>query len=129
MATLINTVNTTGTYDSLDAPMSSTEVSTLLVDDMDLQLTADKAAWLQGKLTYTATVINNSTEDYETVSMLDTLDPALISLDATSVERDGTPLVLDTDFTYVAATGLLTIPLATVAGGATTVITFQVSKK
>ena len=58
---LINVASSLGTYDGLSTEMTSNSVSTQLIDDLSITKTADREAWVNGDLTYTITIENQST--------------------------------------------------------------------
>lgn len=122
-----NVVNTSGLYDGVTTTMESNIVTTLLVDGLTITLSADKVNWTNGELLYTAVVTNGAVNPYETPTLSDTLDTALVSFVEGSVMIDGTAAPA-TDVTYTPATGLLQVQLPTIAVGGSLTVTFRVSK-
>ena len=83
---------------------------------------ADKQNWASGNLTYTITITNGAENAFETPTITDTLDLALIKLVADSVEVDDTKA----EYNYNDTTGELSVVLETIDVGAKSVITFLV---
>lgn len=59
MNELTNTVNGTGTYDSVPISLTSNTSVVKLVDGLTLMLEADKTYWKDGNLKYTITLDNH----------------------------------------------------------------------
>lgn len=126
---LINVVSSLGTYDGLSTEMTSNSVSTQLIDDLSITKTADREAWVNGDLTYTITIENQSTTTpYVSPTVTDTIDPALATLVANSVTINGQPATSPDDYTFDAGTGLLTVFLDDVNPETSTIIVFKVSR-
>lgn len=127
--TLNNQAGSLGTYNTQSLSLSSALVSVIIVDGLTLTMTADKAVWADGALTYTLTVSNTGGAfPYVAPVVSDTLDPTLITLVADSVKVGGTALVLDTDYTFDDTTGALSVTLDDIAVAGSTVLTFQVQR-
>ena len=86
MNELSNTVNGTGTYDSVPISLSSNISVVKLVDGLTLTLAADKTYWKDGNLKYTITLNNATDMSYENVKLTDVLDTAYITFINDSVE-------------------------------------------
>lgn len=126
---LINVASSLGTYDGLSTEMTSNSVNTQLIDDLSITKTADREAWVNGDLTYTITIENQSTTTpYVSPTVTDTIDPALATLVANSVTINGQPATSPDDYTFDAGTGLLTVFLDDVNPETSTIIVFKVSK-
>lgn len=126
---LINVASSLGTYDGLSTEMTSNSVSTQLIDDLSITKTADREAWVNGDLTYTITIENQSTTTpYVSPTVTDTIDPALATLVANSVTINGQPATSPDDYTFDAGTGLLTVFLDDVNPETSTIIVFKVSR-
>lgn len=121
---LSNIANVTGTYDSVPTTLTSEAVITEMITGLTIVKVADKQNWASGNLTYTITITNGAENAFETPTITDTLDPALIKLVADSVEVDGTKA----EYNYSDTTGELSVVLGTIEVGAKSVITFQVQK-
>ena len=74
MNELTNTVNGTGTYDSVPIALISNTSVVKLVDGLTLTLEADKTYWKDGNLKYTITLDNATDVNYENVKLTDVLD-------------------------------------------------------
>lgn len=122
---LSNSASVTGTYDTSLLTLTSNEVITEIVSGITITKEADKQKWLDGNLTYTITVENNSNDDFQSPKLVDVLDPNLIKLVDGSVQLNG----VDTAYNYDDVTGTLTIDLKTITVGETSVITFRVQQK
>lgn len=126
---LINVASSLGTYDGLSTEMTSNSVNTQLIDDLSITKTADREAWVNGDLTYTITIENQSTTTpYVSPTVTDTIDPALATLVANSVTINGQPATSPDDYTFDAGTGLLTVFLDDVNPETSTIIVFKVSR-
>ena len=121
---LSNIADVTGTYDSVPTTLTSEAVITEMIAGLTIVKTADKQNWASGNLTYTITITNGAENPFETPTITDTLDPALIKLVENSVQVNGNTV----NYEYDEATGLLKIVLETIATEANSVITFQVQK-
>ena len=121
---LTNIANVVGDYDSVPTTLISDAVITEMIAGLTIVKTADKQNWASGNLTYTVTIANNADSPFETPTFTDTLDPTLIKLVENSVQVNGQTV----EYTYDDTTGLLTIPLETIANTESSVITFQVQK-
>lgn len=122
---LSNTASVTGTYDTSQISLNSNTVETKIVDNLTVEKAVDKQKWATGELTYTITITNNAENIFETPVLVDVLDPALISLVPNSVTVNN----VAANYQYNEATGTLTVDLANIAVGSSSVITFRVQKK
>ena len=122
---LSNSASVTGTYDSDPLTLESNAVVTSILKGLTIRKDVDKQKWATGPLTYTITVENNADNEFENTTLVDILDPNLISLVANSVQVNSTT----TQYTYEEDTGKLSINLGTIAVGDTSVITFRVQQK
>lgn len=119
---LSNIANVRGTYDYILTTLTSEAVITEMISGLTILKTADKKNWASGNLMYTIT--NGAENPFETPTIKDTLDPALIKLVENSVEVNGEKA----EYNYDPETGELSVVLETIAVGANSVITFQVQK-
>lgn len=122
---LSNTASVTGTYDTSEISLNSNTVLTKIVDSLTIEKAVDKQKWATGELTYTITITNNAENTFETPVLVDVLDPALVSLVTDSVTIDK----VATNYQYDEVSGTLTVNLANITVGTTSVITFRVQKK
>lgn len=126
---LQNQSGSLGTYNGQSLSLSSALVSVIIVDGLSLTMTADKQVWADGVLTYTIVIANTGgIFPYVAPVVTDTLDVSLITLVDNSVTVDGTPLVLNTDYTFDDTTGKLSVTLADIAVAGSTTLIFQVQK-
>jgi len=128
MNELTNTVNGTGTYDSVPISLTSNTSVVKLVDGLTLMLEADKTYWKDGNLKYTITLDNATDIAYDNVKLTDVLDTTYISFVDGSVNINDTAATSD-EYEYNDGTNTLTINLASVAAQNKTTITFSVKKK
>lgn len=119
---LLNQALISGNYSGLPLDVDSNLLSTTIVNGLTVVKTADMAVWASGYLTYTITIDNQSSEDYVTPTLTDTLDILQITLVANSVTVGGSVAV----YTFDSLTGLLTVVLPTVADTDLLEITYQV---
>ena len=124
--TLTNRAEIEGTYGNpgSEITFSSNDVTTTIVQGLTVTKTADKTYWVDGALTYTIVVKNESGSTLTNGSLTDTLDTALVSFNSTyGVQMDGSAT---SDFTY--NSGVLKVNLKELADQASTTITFQVNR-
>lgn len=122
---LSNSASVTGTYDAVPLTLQSNVVITEIVNGITIKKEASKQKWIDGELTYTITIENNSDNSFENPKLVDVLDPNIIKLVENSVKVDN----IDTNYTYEDSTGTLNINLNTIAALNTSVITFRVQQK
>ena len=123
---LTNKVDIAGNYGDASNPItfSSNDVTTTLIQGLTVTKNADKTYWVNGPLTYTLTITNNSGGKLDSGVITDKLDTNLISLDETyGVLINGSKTE---DYTYT--TGTLTVNLPELADSSTTTVTFQVNR-
>ena len=121
-----NLTDFTGTYGTEAEPITfaSNLVSTTIISGLTAVLSADKKYWVNGPLTYTVVITNNSGDVYSKGVLQDNLDTANVAFDADyGVEIDGTKT---TDFTITG--GALSVNLPDVADGGTLTVTFRVNQ-
>lgn len=128
MNELINIASSVGDYEGLSTEMNTEAVVTKLVDDLTITKTANRLSWATGNLTYTITIDNQSTNDYESPVVTDTINPTLATLVDGTVTINSTPATSPTDYTFDDVTGVLTVNLSDVVATSTTVIKFQVER-
>lgn len=116
----------TGLYGTESEPITfaSNLVGTTIISGLTAVLSADKKYWMDGPLTYTVVITNESGDVYTKGVLADTIDTANVFFDTDyGVEIGGTKT---TDFTY--SGGLLSVNLPDVAEGVTLTITFRVTQ-
>lgn len=124
---LTNQVDISAQYGEGSAPItfSSNIVTTTIIQGLTVTKTADKTNWVDGPLTYTVVVKNDSGADLKTGVLTDNLNTTLVEFNNTyGVMIDGSS---SSEFTYTS--GELKITLPDLANGAETTITFQVLRK
>jgi len=119
---LLNQGNFKGLFgDNCDIEFSTNQVSTTIIQGLTATKTADKICWVNGPLTYTITVKNETDSDFTSGIMTDYLDPSIVMLDNTyDIFINGAP----TAYTFTA--GVLSVALPTIAAGDTVTITFRI---
>lgn len=123
---LTNKVDIAGNYGDASNPVTfaSNDVTTTLIQGLTVTKNADKTYWVNGPLTYTVTIANNSGSKLDSGVVTDKLDTNLISLDETyGVLINGSKTE---DYTYT--TGTLTVNLPELADNSTTTVTFRVNR-
>ncbi len=121
-----NQTDFTGTYGTEAEPITfaSNLVSTTIVSGLTAVLSADKKYWVDGPLTYTVVITNNSGDVYSKGVLQDNLDTANVTFDADyGVKIDGAST---SDYTISA--GLLTVNLTDIADGGTLTVSFRVTQ-
>lgn len=119
---LKNIGNFEGRYGEDEITFSTNEVSTVIVSGISAYKSSDKPVWVNGPMTYTITVRNDSAEDLTNVILTDMLDPAIIALVPNSVMVNGVTAA----YTYFS--GVLTVNLPLIAQGGIVTVTFRVTQ-
>ena len=127
MNELSNTVNGTGTYDSVPISLTSNTSVVKLVDGLTLTLAADKTYWKDGNLKYTITLDNATDVPYENVTLTDVLDTTYVTFVEGSVEINSVA-AQSSEYNYEDSSHTLTINLTSVAAQNKTIVTFSVKK-
>lgn len=123
---LTNRVDIAGNYGDESNPItfSSNDITTTLIQGLTVTKNADKSYWINGPLTYTITITNNSGSKLDSGVITDKLDTNLILLnEAYGVLINGSKTE---DYTY--NTGTLIVNLPELADNSTTTVTFQVNR-
>lgn len=121
---LINKVDVNANYGDASTPISfsSNNVTTTIIQGLTVEKTANKEYWVDGPLTYTIVITNNSGSSITDGVISDTLDTTLVKFDTEyGVEIDS---VKTQNYKY--NDGTLTVNLATIDNTQTSTITFQV---
>lgn len=123
---LINKVDIAGNFGEGSSPVtfSSNDVTTTIIEGLTVTKAADKTYWVNGPLTYTLTVTNNSGGKLASGIITDALDTSLVSLN----ETYGVYINSSKTENYTYTGGTLTINLPELADSSTTTITFQVNR-
>lgn len=125
---LSNTVNVLGNYNSIPTSLESEAVVVSMIDGLTVTKEADKMVWASGVLTYTITINNAATENYTSPVITDVLNPSLVTFVSGSVMLNNEKLE-ESNYTYEASSGTLTINLPDITSSSKSEITFQVTKK
>lgn len=124
---LTNQVDITGQYGDGATPISfsSNVVTTSIIQGLTINKTADKVNWIDGPLTYTIVVQNDSGSTLSSGVLTDNLNTDLIEFSQDyGVKIDNTS---SSEYTY--SNGELKITLPSLADQQSTTITFQVTRK
>ena len=122
---LTNKADIEATYGDTGTPISfsSNDVTTKIIDGITVTKSADKTYWVDGPLTYTIVVTNNSGSTLSGGTLTDSLDAAVTFNQDYGVFLNNSKT---TDFNY--ATPTLTVNLPTLNDTDTATIKFQVTK-
>lgn len=123
---VVNQADITATYGDTLTPISfsSNLVTTTIVDGLTVEKSADKTYWVDGPLTYTIVVTNNSGISLSGGTLTDTLDTSRVSFDVEyGVYIDDSK---SSNFEYTAPT--LTVTLPSLDDSKTATIKFRVTK-
>ncbi len=124
---LENKVDINGQYGDPASPIafSSNTVTTNIIQGLSVTKAADKTNWVDGPLTYTVVVANESGSAMTTGTLQDSFNTTLVDFNTTyGVQIDGSAT---SNFTY--NDGLLTITLPDLETDKQLTITFQVTRK
>lgn len=128
MNELNNTATATGTYNSVPTSLTSNATVVNMIDGLTLVKSADKKNWVDGNLTYTITINNQTANSYETPVVKDVLEDSLVEFVTDSVTING--VIADkSKYSYDEGTHTLTVNLEDVSPSSSSVLTFQVNKK
>lgn len=128
MNELTNFATAEGTYNSIPTSLTSNTSVVNLIDGLTLSLSADKQNWINGTLTYTITLSNQTTTSYQNPVISDTLDTSLVTFVEDSVTINETK-ASSSEYSYDTGTNTLKINLQEVQPNSNTNIKFQVKKK
>lgn len=124
---LTNQVSIDGQYGNPASAITfaSNVVTTKIVQGLTVTKTADKTNWVDGPLTYTVLVENNSGETLTSGSLTDVLDTNLVEFNSTY----GVQINSQSSSNYTYESGTLKITLPDLADTEQATITFQVTRK
>lgn len=128
MNELTNFATAEGTYNSIPTSLTSNTSVVNLIDGLTLSLSADKQNWINGVLTYTITLSNQTTTSYQNPVISDTLDTTLVTFVEDSVTINETK-ASSSEYSYDTSNNTLKITLTEVQPNSNTIIKFQVKKK
>lgn len=107
---LTNQVDISGEYGDPASAInfSSNAVTTTIVEGLTVTKTADKTNWVDGPLTYTVVIDNNSGSSMSNGTLTDKIDTTLVDFNTTyGVQLNGSS---HTSFTYESGTLSITLP-------------------
>lgn len=125
MDTLSNQITAEGTYNNIPTSMTSNVSIVNLISGLTLEKEADKTNWVDGPLTYTINIDNQTSVDYTNVTLTDIIDTSLVTLMEDSIMIDG----VQSTNGYTYTDGTLKITLPTVNANTKTTVKFSVQKK
>lgn len=128
MNELNNVVTASGTYNSIPTSLTSNTMVVNMVDGLTIHKDADKKNWVDGELTYTVTIENNTDKSYTNVTVTDVIDNNFVDFVDGSVMIDSIKATELQAF-YEKGIHTLTIKLDEVSPSTSSIITFQVTKK
>ena len=126
---LNNQVAISGEYGNPSSAInfSSNLVTTTIVQGLTVTKSADKTNWVDGPLTYTVVIQNNSGSALSSGKLTDTIDTSLVDFNQTyGVKLDNETY---SSYTYTSSSGILEITLPNLDDSNETTITFQVTRK
>ena len=123
MSELSNTVSASGIYNNVTTLLTSNTSLVNLVDELVLNMSANKKNWSDGNLIYTIEVINQSEKKHN-----DVIDTSLVNFIIGSVKINNV-LANDGQYSYDLDKHMLTINLDDVLGTSKVVISFSVKKR
>lgn len=121
-----NQTDFSGTYGTEAEPITfaSNLVSTTIISGLTAVLSADKKYWVNGPLTYTVVITNNSGDVYSKGVLVDNLDTANVSFDADYGVEIGGEKTTD----YTISGGTLSVNLPDIADEGTLTVSFRVTQ-
>lgn len=125
---LKNTAEAVGNYNNIPTSMTTTASVVTMVSGLTMTKTADKEVWVDGELTYTITINNQTNTTYSAPIITDILDSQLITFVDGSVTINGTNATSD-EYEYESLTNKLTIKLTDINATNSTIVKFKVAKK
>lgn len=126
MSQLTNTAISNGNYNSIPTTLTSSTSIVNLIEGLSISIESDKKNWIDGFLTYTITIENQTELPYENSVITDELDTSLIEFVEDSVTIND---IKATPTQYEYNTNTLTINLGTVEAHQTGIAKFSVKKK
>ncbi len=126
MNELSNQVTSTGTYNSVPTSLTSNTSVVNVIDGLTLVKSADKTNWIDGVLTYTIEINNETDNSYQNPVVTDILNTNLVEFVDGSVTINGASA---TELQYTYTAGTLTIKPDEVQANSKTTMTFSVKKK
>lgn len=128
MSLLSNTVSASGIYNNVTTLLTSNNSLVNLVDELVLNMSANKTNWSDGNLVYTIEVSNQSEKNHKNVIVNDVIDTSLVNFIIDSVKINNV-LANEGQYSYDLDKHMLTINLDEVLGTSKVVISFSVKKR
>lgn len=128
MNELTNTAIAEGTYNSIPTSLSSNTSVVNIIEGLTLTLAADKQNWINGALTYTITLNNQTSTAFNTPTITDIIDIDKVTFVEDSVTINETKATTS-QYNYDSSTHTLKVTLTEVPANSTSTIKFQVKKK
>lgn len=128
MNELNNLVTANGTYNDIPTSLTSNTMVVNMIDGLTIKKEADKKNWVDGELTYTVTIQNNTDKTYAKPVVTDVIDNNFVDF------VDGSVMINDvkateSQYSYTEGTHTLTVNLEDVLPSSSSVFKFQVEKK
>lgn len=99
----------------------------VMIEDLTITKASNKEVWVDGYLTYTITINNQTDENYTSPVVKDIIDTELVKLVPNSIYVNNA-LLDNNKYNYNEITGELTINLDDINALNKTIITFQIEK-
>lgn len=99
----------------------------VMIEDLTITKASNKGVWVDGYLTYTITINNQTDENYTSPVVKDIIDTKLVKLVPNSIYVNNA-LLDNNKYNYNEITGELTINLDDINALNKTIITFQIEK-
>lgn len=127
MIKLTNFAVVIGNYNSLETEIQSNDVTTMIINNLEINKKANKKIWATGNLTYTITIKNPTSIKFQNITITDVLNPTLIQLVIESLRINGIQAGYG-DFNYNQDTGVLNVFLPIIEANENIIINFSVTK-
>lgn len=128
MNELNNFATVIGNYNDLQTTIQSDSITTLLINNLEINKSANKSIWATKNLIYTITIVNPTSVRFENVTVTDILNPTFVRLIVESLRINKIPVGYDY-VNYDDSTGLLNIIIPIIEPNQTVVINFAVMKQ
>lgn len=128
MNELTNFAIAEGTYNSVPTSLTSNTTVVNVIDGLTLSLSADKQNLINGVLTYTIALNNQTNISFENPVITDVIDTDLVTFVDDSVTINKVKAT-NSEFNYTSSNHTLKIILTEVPANDVVTMTFQVKKK
>ena len=125
---LSNVATVLGNYNDIPTSISSEVILVTMVNGLTVTKTSDKKVWVDGLLTYTIKVSNETGVKYTSPVITDVLDINNITLIEDSIMINGSK-ASSSDYTYDSGSGKLDITISDLDSSGSSTVSFQVQKK